>query len=159
MAKAIVAFCRGVGASLVIHSASVTRAVMVPLLNVTSFIMFAYSLRSMVRNDSSSMLNEGGFAWFLDLSTKDKTFILPLMAVSFSYMALELSFGIGQKTRLIVFIKDCLQMVTILSIPLVVALPAGIFFYWIPSVVFGMGQSALLRYQPFLKLMRLPHSK
>ena len=153
-------FVQGVNACLVLHSASVMTVVAYPLTNMAVFVTFVYSLRSMINGDFRSELQDGGFAWFYDLTQQDTSFLLPFVAISISYIALENSFLAGttggNQARFLVLVKDIFQTLLLVSIPIVSSLPAGVFFYWIPSSLFGIGQTLLLRNAQFLKLVRIP---
>ena len=153
-------FVQGVNACLVLHSASVMTVIAYPLTNMAVFVTFVYSLRSMINGDFRSQLQDGGFAWFYDLTQQDTSFLLPFVAISISYIALENSFLAGttggNQARFLVLVKDIFQTLLLVSIPIVSSLPAGVFFYWIPSSLFGIGQTLLLRNAQFLKLVRIP---
>ena len=149
-------FIRGVNACLTVHYASVAAVFAYPLTNLGFFFMFVYSLRDMVKGDMRQTLQNGGISWFTDLSQRDTTYILPVSAISLSYLAIEASLGRGPQTRLLLIFKDLLQSVVILSLPLVTYLPSGIFMYWIPSSMFAIAQSFLIRHAPFLKMLKIP---
>ena len=153
-------FVKGVNACLVLHSASVVTVIAYPLANMAVFVTFVYSLRSMISGDFRPHLQEGGFAWFSDLTQKDTSFMLPLAAVGISYTALETALlagaAGGNQARFLMLVKDVFQTLLIISIPVVSALPAGVFFYWIPSSMFGIFQTYLLRNPHFLRLIRIP---
>lgn len=149
-------FFKGVNACLTVHSASITAVIAYPLINLGFFFMFVYSLRDMVKGDMRQTLQTGGIFWFTDLSQRDLTYILPVSAISLSYIAIEASLGRGPQTRLLIVFKDFLQTVVIFSLPMVSYLPSGIFMYWLPSSMFQIAQSFLIRYPPFLKLLKIP---
>ena len=82
-------FLKGVNACLSLHSASVVTVFVYPLANMAVFVTFVYSLRGMISSDQRPELQEGGFAWFTDLTQKDTSFLLPFLAIGVSYTALE----------------------------------------------------------------------
>ena len=153
-------FLKGVNACLSLHSASVVTVFVYPLANMAVFVTFVYSLRGMISSDQRPELQEGGFAWFTDLTQKDTSFLLPFLAIGVSYTALEnaLLAGAtgGNQARFVVLVKDIFQTLLIVSIPVVSTLPAGVFFYWIPSSLCGIAQTYLMRSPLFLKLVRIP---
>ena len=158
--KLLTTFIRGINASLTVNSASIAAVFIYPLTNLSFFIMFVYSLRDMVKGDMRQTMQEGGMLWFEDLTVRDATYMLPLMAISLSYAAIEVSFsGRGPQTRVLLIIKDTLQSLVIFSLPLVSFLPSGIFCYWLPSSIFAICQSFLMRHHPFLKFMKIPVPK
>ena len=151
-----ITFMRGINACLTINSASFTAVIVYPVTNLSFFFMFVYSLRDMVHGDLRQTLQNGGMLWFADLSQKDMTYVLPLAAISLSYLTIEVSLGMGAKSRILLILKDFFQSAVIFTIPVVTYLPTGIFMYWIPSSLFAIGQTFLLRHPPFLKLLKIP---
>jgi len=128
-----------------------------PAANISIFLTFIISIREMIKNDTNLVygFQEGGLLWFTDLTMKDGTFILPFLAITLSYTALDIAFS-NSKGNFFIYTKDFCQCITLLSIPLVIQLPSGIFFYWIPSSMFAITQSLLLREPAFQKLMNIP---
>eukprot|EP01038_Epipyxis_sp_PR26KG_P006278 gene6278-8645_t len=145
----------GVRASLIVNEVSIFRTLMYPLINLSLFITFVRSLKDMVNSDKYDM-DTGGFSWFKDLSAKDSTFVLPITALSITYCSLELAFRSSNPGKLVLMFKDFAQSFLILSLPFVAQLPAGVFCYWIPSSLFAMGQTALLRNVSVLKFLKIP---
>ena len=147
----------GVTASLKLHDFSILRMLSYPAANLSIFLTFIISIREMIKNDVSLKygFQEGGLLWFTDLSMKDDTFILPFLAITLSYTALDIAFSNG-KGKIFTYTKDFCQCITLLSIPFVIQLPSGIFFYWIPSSMFAITQSLLLRNDTFQKIMNIP---
>lgn len=147
-------FTMGVTSCLTVHGVSVWRMVAYPALNITVFITFVYSFRDMLANSLAEQdMEHGGLFWFVDLTTKDPTFLLPLAAISLSYLALDLGFKTKNPGRLIVLVQDGVQSMMLLGIPLISGLPAGVFFYWIPSSLFSISQTALVRSDRFQRLV------
>lgn len=155
--KTLSIFNKGVNACLKLNDVSLLRIMAPPLVNVGMFITFVVSVREMIRGGSIPDMDSGGLWWFEDLTVSDNTMLLPLIAVSTSYTALELGFhsrgggsdeGEGAHKgggRMLVTIKDILQTVLCMSVPVVTQLPAGIFAYWIPSSLAGMVQTFVVR--------------
>lgn len=147
-------FFKGVKACLSLNNTSFQAIVAYPILNIGLFITFVYSLRNMMKDTKFSGLQEGGTLWFENLSIKDKTCILPLSALSISYLGLEVSFY--GKVALTVLLKDLFQSLLILSIPFVISLPCGVFMYWIPSSMLGIAGHFALRNSWMQKILRIP---
>ena len=147
----------GVTASLKLHDFSILRMLSYPAANISIFLTFIISIREMIKNDVDLKygFQDGGLLWFADLTMKDGTFILPFLAITLSYTALDIAFSNG-KGNFFIYTKDFCQCITLLSIPLVIQLPSGIFFYWIPSSIFAITQSLLLRNDKFQKIMNIP---
>jgi YidC/Oxa1 family membrane protein insertase len=129
-----------------------------PIVNIGVFMTFIYSVRSMITHSDNYDLLEGGVLWFVDLSSKDPTFLLPLGALSLSYLAMELGFGKNQKGAGMLF-KDGLQSLVLLSVPFVTTLPAGVFCYWIPSSLFAIAQSQIIKGPYAQTLLGIPPPK
>lgn len=154
--KVINIFFKGVNACLIVHGISPIKIISIPIINLSIFVTFVYSVRSMIYGDYHNELLDGGIYWFTDLTIKDPTFILPLTAIGLSYTALNVAFNNGTQSKVIILIKDIFQSLAICSIPFVVNLPMGIFCYWIPSSIFGISQTYLLRNSTFQRLLKLP---
>ena len=158
--KIINVFIKGVSASLKLHDFSILKMLSYPAANISIFLTFIISIREMIKNDINFKygFDDGGLLWFMDLTMKDNTFILPFLAITLSYTALDIAFSNG-KGKFFIYTKDFCQCITLLSIPFVIQLPSGIFFYWIPSSMFAITQSLLLRNPNFQKLINIPSTK
>lgn len=154
--KVVSVFFQGVNACFKLHDISVTEFIAYPLINMSIFITFVYSVRDLVINGSDVIgLENGGLLWFTDLSFADKTYVLPLTALGTTYLSLETAFSMNNG-RVVLFFKDTAQSLLLLSIPMVATLPAGVFCYWLPSSLFAISQTLFLRTQAGNKLLRLP---
>lgn len=150
-------FFKGVKASLEVNDVSVTQILAYPVINAAIFITFIYSVRDLILTGPESLdLDHGGALWFNDLFMKDRTFVLPLSAVTLSYTALEL--GLQAKAGTFFYkLKDFFQSILLLSIPMLTGLPSGVFCYWIPNSLYSMTQSQLMKSPQFLEnVLRLP---
>lgn len=157
--KTFQVFFKGVRASLTTHKVYISEIFLYPILNITVFATFVFSVRDMVLHGAPSLgIESGGFAWFKDLTELDRTYALPITALGLSYTAIEIATGKAQG-RLSLIIKDTLQTVILLSLPMVTQLPAGVFCYWIPSSCFAIAQSIALKNPAFQRFFRLPEVK
>lgn len=152
---AIKSFTKGFQASMEIHDAKLAPVLVAPLINVSMFVSFVWSVRDMVQTDKTGVLSSGGGLWFENLTLADNTMILPVVAMSCSYLALELSFRNGAGPYLILF-KDVMQCVVLMALPVTCSLPAGVFFYWIPSSLFGIAQSRLMKNPAVMRAFGIP---
>lgn len=147
----------GVSASLRLHDVSLFEFILYPVTNAAIFITFIYSLRDLMINQSEIMsITDTGFFWLEELTEKDSMRILPMVAVTSSYAAMELAF-VGHPKSAIV--KDFFQCIVILSLVPVTGLPSGVFFYWIPSSVFGMMQAQIMKIESVQKFLGIPIGK
>lgn len=149
-------FNKGVKACLTLNDVSISRIVAPPVMNIGIFVTFVVSVREMIRMGTAPDLDTGGLLWFEDLTAIDKTMALPLLAIGTSYSALELGFSppssadgsgaaLRKGDRVVGTVRDILQTLLLLSVPVVTQLPAGMFAYWIPSSITGMAQTLLVR--------------
>ena len=121
---------------------------------------FVYSVRDMIINSGNYALMDGGILWFVDLASKDMTFALPATAATLTYLGIDLAFGgPNGKNPTLGMIKDGCQCAIICSLPAVAALPAGVFCYWIPSTLFAIAQTQIIRRPIGQKILNIPPMK
>lgn len=92
-----------------------------PIVQIPVFVSFAYSVREMIRNGTAIGLESGGFAWFVDLTIPDASYVLPILAASSTYMNFEIS--LKSKVGFIDWARKKLQYLPILSFPFIIQLP------------------------------------
>ncbi len=156
-AKLPFVFFSGARSALKVQGVSIPMFFAYNVVNMTLFVTFVFSLRDMIiEHGDIYKMTEGGLFWFTDLTEKDKTFALPVAAIMTTYTAVEISFQRVQGKLL--FFKDFIQSLMILTLPAVVTLPAGVFCYWIPSSLFALGQSYAIRNDKFLSMIGVPVS-
>lgn len=149
-------FVKGMRATFILHEVSFAEILLYPLVNLSIFVTFVYSVRDMVINGHNNLdLDEGGLWWFKDLSDKDRSYALPLLALAISYSGIELSLG-GKIGKILLTLKDIFQSLILISMPFVSSLPTGVFCYWIPSSVFGIVQSLALKNARFQNFFGIP---
>jgi YidC/Oxa1 family membrane protein insertase len=85
-------FIEAAGASLRLHRASPMRIIGIPALQIPLFVTFVMATRGLI-DQGGNGLDSGGVAWFIDLTARDETLVLPLLAVGATYLNLELSLG------------------------------------------------------------------
>ena len=115
-----------------------------PLANVSTFIYFAMGVRDMLHT-YPDIFSKEAFAFAPSLLSADALFLLPAVAVSSSYLLLELSMGKASGSPFLFRLKDVVQTALIYGLPISCMLPAGVFAYWLPSVWFSMVSIKLLR--------------
>lgn len=143
----------GFRASMKIHDVSLAPVVLPPLFNLGVFFLFVYSVRDLLTLHDVS---NGGAFWFQDLKEADSTMLLPFIALSCTYTSLEITMQNANDGTFLKKLKDIFQTCTILFLPLSAQLPCGVFCYWIPSSVFIIIQSLLLRNDNMRKVLRIP---
>jgi YidC/Oxa1 family membrane protein insertase len=165
----IAVFRKGVKASFTLNDVSLKRIFALPMVNIACFATFVFSVRDLLAGATNAppavltQLESGGTGWFVDLTVRDPTLALPVIALASSYCAIEIAFsrvGVSgadtKNMKLVTFFKDTIQTVLILSVPVVHTLPAGVFCYWIPSSIIGGLQSIALRTPLGQELLRIP---
>lgn len=117
-----------------------------PLIQFPVFISFFVGIRKIAERNPD--LATGGVGWFVDLSSKDATFGLPLLA-GMSLMAMtELGGDTGAKMT--PQMRMVMRGMAALSIPMTSWLPAAVFCYWIPNNIFSVCLAGAMR-SPTLK--------
>lgn len=150
-------FSEGVKACLVLHDVQMRKIISYPLINLSVFVTFVYSLRRMIISpDASYDLENGGLLMFQDLTISDPSFALPFAAVTLSYTAIEYAFSHNPDNKTTLMLKDGIQCLLLLGVPFVTTLPSGVFFYWIPSSIFGMAQTYMLRNPSVQRILNIP---
>ena len=148
-------FFKGINACFQLQDLKKRQLLAYPLINMGVFMTFVFSVRDLIVRGENYDMCQGGILWFVDLTVKDPTFALPLTALCLTYTGLELAFA-GGKTPTALFFKDFAQSLVILTLPFVAVLPAGVFCYWIPSSLFAITQSQVLKSPLALKLLNIP---
>lgn len=134
---------------------SLTEFLLYPFAIVGVFLSFVFGVRSMVYDKSSEGTTEGGILWFKDLSERDHTYVLPIIACFVSYLSFAFSFNRFPSNSLFFKFRDVLQSMVILGLPWSTRLPVGIFFYWIPSTLLSTLHGAAMRNPRVLKFLKL----
>ncbi|EWM27696.1 mitochondrial inner membrane protein oxa1l [Nannochloropsis gaditana] len=145
-------YAAGVRAALKLHQVSLLAAIASPIVQLPVFVTFALANRRMIDQQVPG-LEEGGVAWFEDLTEADPLLILPVLCLGSTYLNLELGFARLHESQIILrFLKDNLQLFLILGAPVSSTLPAGVFIYWFTSSVYGHAQHFALR-NPDVRLL------
>jgi YidC/Oxa1 family membrane protein insertase len=132
------------------------KAVALPVTNLAMFVTFVGATRDVIAKAGGGGdqqwegMNREGALWFHDLTMADSTMLLPILAITSSWIGLELALGgggggAGAQPSLIRSLKFLAQSTLVLSMPFVAQLPAGVFMYWIPSSLFSIAQGIILR--------------
>ena len=127
------------------------------LVMLPSFLVFVLTTRRMIRDpELGGALADGGALWFNNLTVPDETFVLPLLAVSLTYVNLELSLGKSPPGTVLNWLKDKGQMLLMMGLPLTTGLPQGVFLYWVTSASYGLVQTTALRSDGVRAALGLP---
>lgn len=154
------AYFKGIVASIKHSNLKLGKFLVYPFLNMALFISFIIGIRRLVKSEKASDMEVGGVYWFVNLTKKDPSFIMPLTACFLTYLTLFLSFRRMQaqtKSKFFEKFRDFFSSVAIVVLPITSLQPAAIFCYWIPSSALAAIQSVLLQNQRARALLRLPN--
>mmetsp|Transcript_35690 Transcript_35690/g.57336 ORF Transcript_35690/g.57336 Transcript_35690/m.57336 type:complete len:212 (-) Transcript_35690:114-749(-) len=127
------------------------RVVLYPLINIPIFVTFIFGARRLVL--SSPEFQTAGCYWFVNLQAPDPYMVLPAVGIIGTLVSLELGLRgrralhpDSQPTFSVVDrLIHALQGLVLLTSPMIVQLPAGVFPYWIASSAFTIVQILMLR--------------
>jgi YidC/Oxa1 family membrane protein insertase len=141
------------------------KGVLVPLfVNIGVFATFIFSVRVMISDPNySQVLINGGTSFFSNLTVPDRTNYLPLAAALVNYASIDKLFP-SSKTHLNSNsepsegqgLKDFFQSIIVLSLPIMVTFPSGVFMYWIPSALFTLGQRFFFANEKVRSVLKMP---
>ncbi|CAG9331148.1 unnamed protein product [Blepharisma stoltei] len=131
------------------HGVKVVRAGLYGFLQVPHFLTYIWSVRMLCVNNKS--LETGGALWFQNLNEPDPYMILPFVSLTLTYLNLQRGITPQTKDWIINRIRGLIQISTILTLPVAVHWPAGVFCYWGVSAGFSLAQSYLLTHPAFIK--------
>ncbi|XP_031569385.1 mitochondrial inner membrane protein OXA1L-like [Actinia tenebrosa] len=134
------------------------KSIVAPLIQLPLFVSFFIGLRRMANLPVES-LQTGGIWWFMDLTTYDPYFVLPILC-SFTMLAsIELGGEAGVSNPQMQSMKAFFRVMCIIMIPLTAQFPTAIFTYWITSNIFSLGQVSLLRIKAVREYFGIPDMK
>ncbi|XP_070849441.1 mitochondrial inner membrane protein OXA1L [Chaetodon trifascialis] len=137
------------------HDVNPLRGFLVPLVQTPVFISFFIALRKMAYLPVPS-LQTGGALWFLDLTTSDPFYILPLVVTGTMFFILELGAESGIDNPNLRAMKTVFRIMPFVILPLTINFPTAVFTYWLTSNCFSLGQVALLKHPLIRKRLRIP---
>ncbi|EGG16308.1 putative oxidase assembly protein [Cavenderia fasciculata] len=125
-----------------------------PLANLPFFISTILAIRGMAETFPS--LKDAGMLWFTDLSIPDSTYILPVTC-SVLYLAInELSLA-KSDSLILKTLSWFARALSIAIIPFSYTIPNLVYFYWIPSSLFTLGQLFVFKSERMCKLLNAPY--
>jgi YidC/Oxa1 family membrane protein insertase len=86
----------------------------------------------------------GGLLWFMDLSSIDPTFMLPVLSTATWLLTIELG-AAEPRTELMNQVRAGVRFAAAVMVPVTAALPSGVFVYWITSNIFSLFQIYILQ--------------
>jgi len=152
-------YIRGMRSTWKLHGLSPALSFIVPAVQIPALITFTFAARGLMYSEEHlPALREGGALWFTDLAAADPFFILPTIAIATTYLSIDMSFS-SKGPMVFRLIGEVLQTVLIVSMPVVLNLPAGVFMYWIPASMFGICQTLAMRQPEVMQLILGKHFK
>ncbi|XP_054815363.1 mitochondrial inner membrane protein OXA1-like isoform X2 [Prosopis cineraria] len=106
------------------------------------FVSFFLAIRNMAEKMPS--FKNGGAYWFLDLSTPDSLYILPILTALSFLITVECNMQEGMEGNPVAgTMKNVSRGLAVLTVPFTMAFPKAIFCYWVTSnlfsLVYGLG--------------------
>ncbi len=80
-------------ADSLLNEVSLARMLTSPLIIMTVFATFIYSIRDMIVPDVAQAMSTVGLLMFTDLTVRDSYVVVPLVSLDLSLLSCELSFG------------------------------------------------------------------
>ncbi|KAG8140969.1 hypothetical protein E2320_003587, partial [Naja naja] len=108
------------------------------------FISFFFALRKMAECPVPSM-QTGGLWWFMDLTTPDPYYILPVMASVTMWIVTEIGMQAGPPNPNLDLMKKVFRVMPVVFLPFIISFPTAIFTYWLTSNLFSIMQILLFR--------------
>lgn len=125
-----------------------------PFIQTPIFMSLYWGVWSLSKSNTVS-LSQGGIGWFRDLTVADPHYILPLVCSTLYLITLRIA-----KDTMAVNSNDTAlfsaRLVTILSFPLTLKMPALLFCYLLPNNCFTLLLNWLLRYSSIRQRLGFP---
>ncbi|GBG75751.1 hypothetical protein CBR_g20997 [Chara braunii] len=126
------------------HKCSPFSTMMSAFVQAPLFIGFFLAIRSMASELES--FKHGGALWFTDLSTPDPFYILPILSSATFLVNVELGATDGMQGQPIAGkMKTFLRVLGVAMIPLAASFPKALFCYWLPSNLFSLIHTQVLK--------------
>ncbi|KAF8756627.1 60Kd inner membrane protein [Rhizoctonia solani] len=114
-----------------------------PLVQMPVALSFFFGIRN-VCNAGLPTLKEGGIGWFTDLTVADPTWALPILSSASMLILLETS-AIDAQAGAAGHTRNFFRVLSLITIPIVSYLPAGVLVYFVANGVFMLIQNALVK--------------
>uniref|UniRef100_A0A8C8VI70 OXA1L mitochondrial inner membrane protein n=1 Tax=Pelusios castaneus TaxID=367368 RepID=A0A8C8VI70_9SAUR len=137
------------------HGIHPLRSFIMPVVQAPIFISFFMALRDMAALPVPSM-QSGGLAWFVDLTSADPYYALPLIVTTSMWLILEVGAESGVDNANLKTLKTVFRVIPIVILPLTISFPTAIFTYWLTSNLFSLAQVGVLRVPAIRTWLRIP---
>jgi len=133
---------------------------------IPMWVCVSFALRNMTKSASYSNpaamatyleFSTGGLLWFPDLTLPDPSFILPFLVGATNLVIVEVhSLRKLELTKFQKIMTYLTRGISLILIPIAMAAPSCISFYWLCSSAVGLGHNFLLMSPKFRRLCRIP---
>ncbi|XP_028241510.1 mitochondrial inner membrane protein OXA1-like isoform X2 [Glycine soja] len=119
------------------------------------FISFFLAIRNMAEKMPS--FKHGGAYWFVDLTTPDSLYILPVLTALSFLITVECNMQEGLEGNPVAgTMKKFSRGLAVLTVPFTMGFPKAIFCYWITSNLFSLVYGLVLKFPGVKKALRIP---
>ncbi|KAJ9549716.1 hypothetical protein OSB04_022259 [Centaurea solstitialis] len=119
------------------------------------FVSFFLAIQNMVEKVPS--FKTGGMSWFLDLTTADSFYILPVLTAFSFWITVEFNMQDGmQGNPAGRTMKNVSRAFAALTVPLTLSFPKALFCYWITSNIFSLVYGLIIKRPNVKKLLNIP---
>ncbi|WCJ20539.1 inner membrane protein OXA1-like [Euphorbia peplus] len=119
------------------------------------FISFFLAITNMAEKVPS--FKTGGAYWFLDLTTPDTLYILPVLTALTFWITVECNLQEGLEGNPVAgTMKKISRGLAVATVPLTLGFPKAIFCYWVTSNLFSLFYGAVLKNGAVKKFLGLP---
>ncbi|KAJ7969729.1 Mitochondrial inner membrane protein OXA1 [Quillaja saponaria] len=116
------------------------------------FVSFFLAIRNMAEKVPS--FKDGGAYWFIDLTTPDSLYLLPILTALSFLITVECNMQEGMEGNPVAgTMKNVSRGLAVLTVPLTMGFPKAIFCYWITSNLFSLMYGLVLKAPGVKKLL------
>ncbi|OWM70387.1 mitochondrial inner membrane protein OXA1-like [Punica granatum] len=119
------------------------------------FISFFLAINNMAEKVPS--FQTGGTLWFIDLTTPDSFYILPILTSLTFWITVECNMQEGMEGNPIAgTMKRFSRIFAVLALPVMMSFPKAIFGYWLTSNVFSLAYGLVIKRPAIKKILNIP---
>ncbi|KAI4364694.1 hypothetical protein MLD38_020750 [Melastoma candidum] len=119
------------------------------------FVCFFLAIRNMAEKVPS--FHTGGTLWFVDLTTPDSFFVLPILTSLTFWILVECNMQEGMEGNPMTgTMKKYCRILALVAIPVTMGFPKAIFGYWLTSNLFSLLYGTVMRQPGIKKILNIP---
>ncbi|KAF7803497.1 mitochondrial inner membrane protein OXA1-like [Senna tora] len=119
------------------------------------FVSFFLAITNMAEKVPS--FKNGGAYWFLDLSTPDSLYVLPVLTALSFLITVECNMQEGMEGNPVAgTMKNVSRVLAVFTVPFTMGFPKAIFCYWVTSNLFSLGYGLVLKVPGVKKALGVP---